>query len=208
MAAGFPVRGFEVGLTDRSWREMQLRLRGGAFTLSSSVRSVDANESATVNAERIPRVGIRGGSDAELSKEVNLIRFLAICLMMMVHVPHGYHYATGHIGLSYETVVTFAIEGLSLIASPLLGLVSGYFCVALVGRYGTGGFISKKITTLVFPLVLWNVAFYAMYFALFLASGSRRFTAITEVGIDRFSDSGRCRSTCRCTTWRICSSAA
>ena len=98
-----------------------------------------------------------------------MMRFLAICFMMMVHVPPVYEFTIDRIGLTYETLVTFAIEGLGLIASPLLGLLSGYFCVTLVKRYGTDGFIKNKVITLVYPLILWNVILYLMYYcALYL----------------------------------------
>ncbi len=114
-----------------------------------------------------------------------MMRFLAIWLMMMVHVPHGSDFVTARIGLNYETGLTFAIEGLGRIASPLLGLVSGYFCVALVERSGTRGLTRKKVSTLLVPLVFWSGALYAMFFALFLLSGGRHFGASINVGVDR-----------------------
>ena len=94
-----------------------------------------------------------------------MMRFLAICFMMMVHIPSVNEFTIGRIGLTSETLVTFAIEGLGLIASPLLGLLSGYFCVTLVKRYGTDGFIKNKVITLVYPLILWNVVIYLMYYS-------------------------------------------
>ena len=80
-----------------------------------------------------------------------------------------------------KLLVTFAIEGMSLIAAPLLGLLSGYFCLTLVRKYGTGGFINNKIATLVYPLVLWNVALCLMYYSLFVLSGRDHLEFISSI---------------------------
>ncbi len=119
-----------------------------------------------------------------MSREVNMMRFLAICFMMMVHIPKIYDFTSGRIGLTYETLVTFATEGLALIASPLLGLLSGYFCVTLVRRYGTDGFIKNKAITLVLPLILWNAIIFSMYYSLYILSGRQHWTFISSIDIN------------------------
>ncbi len=89
--------------------------------------------------------------------EVSFLRFTAIFLMMVVHVPDLGAYTTAGFHSISATIVTAGQQGFGRIAAPLVGLMSGYFCVAMIEKRGPGGFVGRKVKTLLVPLAFWNI---------------------------------------------------
>lgn len=115
-----------------------------------------------------------------VSRRVEFLRFVAIFLVMALHVPHGADFVTTEPGLSAGFASTLLSNGFGRISAPLIGLISGYFCIAILERKGTRGFVTKKASTLLAPLFFWNLAGLALTLALNVASGGRAYPYVYE----------------------------
>jgi hypothetical protein len=114
--------------------------------------------------------------------EVNLLRFTAIFLMMVVHVPHLQAYLTSSFDSVASVVVTAGQYGFGRISAPLIGLVSGYFCVAMIASRGPGGFVARKARTLLVPLLFWNLVGIGVLVLLYFATRGDYYDTVWTTG--------------------------
>ena len=106
-----------------------------------------------------------------MNREVNFLRFSAIFLMMLVHVPYLADYVRPGLESATSVFVIALQYGLGRISAPLIGLVSGYFCVAMLASRGPVGFVERKVQTLLVPLLFWTIADILILMLVWVATG-------------------------------------
>jgi hypothetical protein len=113
-----------------------------------------------------------------VTHEINLLRFAAIFLMMVVHVPHLDAFVAPGFDSVASVIVTAGQYGFGRISAPLIGLLSGYFCVAMIAARGPMGFLARKVRTLLVPLAFWNLADIALLALLSLATAGAYYATV------------------------------
>ena len=106
-----------------------------------------------------------------MNREVNFLRFSAIFLMMLVHVPYLADYVRPGLSWRPPSSSSRCSTGLGRISAPLIGLVSGYFCVAMLASRGPVGFVERKVQTLLVPLLFWTIADILILMLVWVATG-------------------------------------
>lgn len=101
-----------------------------------------------------------------MDRRVAFIRFLTIFLMMFAHsgrprteALHASYALFAGTLLSANTVLMLVEDGLSRLAVPLLGLISGQFAVRAYRAIGYWPLARRRFRTLYVPAVVWSLAY-------------------------------------------------
>jgi fucose 4-O-acetylase-like acetyltransferase len=108
-----------------------------------------------------------GVGGVSLIKNADIVRPVCIWFMVAVHIDADIR----EVIVQRQEAFLFLFDGLSRIASPGLGLISGYLAWISLERWSAGDFLLKRARNLLLPFLLWSMVFLVLRLLLDVVQG-------------------------------------